>query len=426
MGPRIIAPEVKPDTLLAWVAALFLAACLFSHTVALRLLLLAAGIVLASITIARDRHGIKALPPIWLPFLLWGLWGAASIAWSVEPDRSGKEWRNEVFYTGAALWICFVGAQARNAGRIVLPVLGIAITAAIAIALWTYSRGWAEYLVGWHSGPGDHSSALLTLLPCLAMAAWYGSRAGWARPVRMLIPLLAVLFAASAYFTLNRTLWLGFAVQLMLLGGLLLIRADAFQRAKLTKARIVSLCLALITVISLAFFSIQVTREATGTGKALAADHRLLLWPEIIEQIAERPLTGYGFGRGLLRDPLHAEFRALDGHLWHAHNIVLEALIQVGVPGLVLLAFLLGMLAHEGWRYARTADERTMACGIALIAVLAGMLMRNMTDTLFVRQNSLLFWGIAGVLLGLPLSRSGPAAYIPAPSGAAARAQPPG
>ena len=424
MGPRIIAPEVKPETLLAWVAALFLAACLFSHTVALRLLLLAAGIVLASITVARERNDIRALPQIWLPFLLWGLWAAASIAWSVEPERSEKEWRNEVFYTGAALWICFVGAQARNAGRIVLPVLGIAITVAIAIALWTYSRGWTEYLVGWHSGPGDHSSALLTLLPCLAMAAWYGSRAGWPRPVRVLIPLLAVLFAASAYFTLNRTLWLGFAVQLMLLGGLLLMRADGFLRAKLTKQRILSACLALIAVISLAFFSVQATREATGTGKALQADPRLLLWPEVVEQIAERPLVGYGFGRGLLREPLREDFGTLDSHLWHTHNLVLEALVQGGLSGLVLLAILLGMLLREGWRYARSADERTMACGIALIAVAAGMVVRNMTDTLFVRQNSLFFWGMAGVLLGLPLS--GSATSTPAPSAAVARAPRPG
>jgi O-antigen ligase len=420
VGPRIIAPEVKPDTLLAWVAALFLAACLFSHTVSVRLLLLAAGIVLASVTVARERDGIRGLPAIWWPFLLWGLWAAASIAWSVEPDRSEKEWRNEVFYTGAALWICFVSAQARNAGRIVVPTIGIAITVAILIALWTFSLGWAEYLVGLHSGPGDHSSALLTLLPCLAMAGWYGTRAGWTQPVRVLTALLAVLFAASAYFTLNRTLWLGFSVQLMLLGGLLLMRA------KLTKRRLAGMCVALIAVVSVAFFSVQATREATGTGKALEADHRFLLWPEIVEQIGERPLLGYGFGRGLLRDPLHAEFRTLDGHLWHAHNIVLEALIQLGAPGLVLLAFLLGMLLREGWRYAQSADERTMACGIALIAVVAGMLMRNMTDTLFVRQNSLLFWGVTGILLGLPLGRGGSAARIPEPSDAAARARRPG
>jgi O-antigen ligase len=421
VGPRIIAPEVKPETLLAWVAALFLAACLFSHTVALRLLLLAAGIVLASVTIARQRNGTRALPQIWLAFALWAGWASLSLFWSIEPERTLKELRNEVFYTGMALWICFVAAQIESAGRVVLLTLAIAITGVIAVALYTFSLGWEEYLVGLHSGPGDHSSALLTLLPCLAMAVWYGSRAGWPRIVLLLLTMLGVLFAASAYFTLNRTLWLGFAAQLMLLGGLLVLRAE---RARVTRLRAVSVFLGVLTVLAIAFASVQATREATGTGKALQADHRLLLWPEIIEQIGEKPLTGYGFGRGLLRDPLHEEFRTLDGHLWHAHNIVLEALIQGGVPALVLLAVLLGMLVREGWRYAQSADERTMACGIALIAVVAGMLMRNMTDTLFVRQNSLLFWGISGVLLGLPLS--GSPARTPAPTAEVARAPRPG
>jgi O-antigen ligase len=150
----------------------------------------------------------------------------------------------------------------------------------------------------------------------------------------------------------------------------------------------------------------------------------LLLWPEIAGQIGERPLTGYGFGRGLLRDPLRADFGALDSYLWHAHNIVLEALLQLGIPGLLLLLLLLGMLVREGWRYARSMDERTMACGFVLIAMVAGMLVRNMTDTLFVRQNALLFWGMAGVLLGLPLSWGGSTGRTPAPSGAAARARP--
>jgi O-antigen ligase len=161
-----------------------------------------------------------------------------------------------------------------------------------------------------------------------------------------------------------------------------------------------------IAAIALALVTIQESRQARGAGKTLDSDHRLLLWPEIIEQIRERPLTGYGFGRGLLRDPLQEDFRALDPNLWHAHNIVLEALLQLGIPGLALLALLLGLLVRAGWRYARSADERTMACGIALIAVVAGMLVRNMTDTLFVRQNALLFWGIAGLLLGYGTSRS--------------------
>ena len=402
-GTDFPASSVSALPALPWLCSAFLAASLFSHTIALRLLLLLCGAALAAVALWQERGTVRPLPPAWLAFALWAAWAFASLAWSIEPERTLKEWRNEVVYAGLALWICFVGAQASRAARVLLPVVAIAITAAISVALWTFSRSWEEYLVGLHSGPGDHSSALLTLLPCLAMAAWYGRRAGWPRPVFLATVLLGALFAASALATLNRTVWLGFAVQLVLLGGLLLSRSRGHG---LTRLKIAGASLGVVVVLSLAFAGVHATREASGTGKALEADHRLLLWPEIVEQIGEKPLTGYGFGRGLLRDPLRADFGAIDMHLWHAHNVVLEVLLQLGVPGLLLFALLLGMLVREGWRYARSADERATACGIALIAVVAGMLMRNMTDTLFVRQNALLFWGVAGILLGLPSSDS--------------------
>ena len=406
---------------LPWICGAFLAASLFSHTVALRLLLLVLGGVLAGIAVWQERGSLKPLPPVWIAFALWAAWALASFAWSIEPERSAKEWRNEVVYTGLALWICFVAAQAENAARVVLPTIAIGITAAIGVALYTFRLGWEQYLVGLHSGPGDHSSALLTLLPCLAMAAWYTSRAGGPRWVMALFGLLGVLFAASAYATLNRTVWLGVAVQLAVLAGLMLLRSEY---TAVTARRAFTICASVAAILLVCFAAVQATREATGIGQTVAkADHRLQLWPEIIEQIGEKPFTGYGFGRGLLRDPLREDFGAIDLHLWHAHNIVLEALLQLGIPGLIFLAVLLGMLVREGWRYSRSMDERTFACGIALVAVVAGMLMRNMTDTLFVRQNALLFWGVAGMLLGLPLSRG--SARTRAPSAAAAPAPPP-
>ena len=152
---------VRAHTAAACVAALLLASCMFAHTVALRLLLLVVGIVLAAIVVSQKQA--RGLPPVWIPFLLWAAWALASLAWSIEPERTLKEWRNEVFYSGAALWICFVGAQARNAARIFLPIAGAAAAVVCAIALYEFGRGWEHYVVGWHSGPGDHSSALLVL-----------------------------------------------------------------------------------------------------------------------------------------------------------------------------------------------------------------------------------------------------------------------
>jgi putative inorganic carbon (hco3(-)) transporter len=389
---------MKAHTAAAWVAALFLASSVFGHTVALRLALLAAGIILSSIVVAKNRR-IEPRPPLWIPFVLWGAWAALSFFWSLEPERTLKEWKNEIFYTGAALWVCYVGAQARDAARIFLPVLGIAGAAACAIALRDFAEDWERYMQGWHGGPGDHSSALLVLMPCAALTAWWAvrrARAFWIAAAS--IALAAILFA-SASTTLNRTLWLGFAIQFLVLGTLLLARrhARSGKRPGL-KGRAVAYAVgvAIVAACGAALLAVQAYREAAGLSRSIEDDPRIALWPQVRERIAERPLLGYGFGRGMLREALQAELKGLDPNLWHAHNLFLDVALQVGIPGLALFLVLLAALAREAWRAARSADEVAAACGMALAGVVAGMAVRNMTDSLLI-----LFWGVVGALLAI-------------------------
>jgi O-antigen ligase len=375
---------------LAWVAALLLASCLFSHTITLRLLLLALGIVLAATVLARNRE-LRALPPIWILFALWAAWAALSLAWSLEPERTLKEWRNEVFYAGATLWVCFVAAQAREA-RIFLPIVGGAAIVACALALDAFLRAADRNFEGLHGGAGNHSSALLMLTPCAIMTAWYAQRRGW-RIVMLAAAGMTALFLVSASATLNRTVWFGLAVQVALIVGLVLIRSTTFPGRR---TRILALLAVAFTFgVGAAVHTIQADRG----GRALDQDTRLLVWPEVLKMAAERPLTGYGFGRGILRESLQKELRTVDSNLWHAHNLFLDALLQLGVPGLLLFVVLLGAIVREGWRLLRTGEGAAVAAGVALIAVVAGMAVRNLTDTLLVRQNALLFWGLIGVLL---------------------------
>jgi O-antigen ligase len=379
---------------LAAVAALLLAASLFAHTPALRLLLLALGIVLSAATLARNRE-LRALPPIWIAFALWAAWAVLSVFWSIEPERTLKELRNEVFYAGAVLWVCFVAAQARDAVRIFLPVMALAAVAACAFALQASTGGWVRYQQGWHGGPGNHSSALLMLMPCVLLVGWKAARHG-SRRITALCAAIAVLFLASAYLTLSRTLWLGLAIELIVLGGLLLVRT---RRA--VALRTTMIAVAFLLGAGTVVLSIQADRESIGAAREFERDPRLALWPQVIERVIERPLTGYGFGRGILRGPLQDQLGAVDSQLWHAHNLFLDTLLQIGAPGLALFVLLLGAVVREGWRLARDADASAAACGIALLGVVAGTLVRNATDTLLVRQNALLFWGLAGVLLAL-------------------------
>jgi O-antigen ligase len=141
---------------------------------------------------------------------------------------------------------------------------------------------------------------------------------------------------------------------------------------------------------------VQTERESLGA-RVMEEDPRLALWREVAGKIEQRPWTGYGFGRGMLRVELRDELKV--AQLWHAHNLFLDTALQLGVPGVVLLLALLAATLREGWRLARDPSPAAMACGIAVVAVLVGMLVRNMTDVLLVRQNALLYWGVMGVLL---------------------------
>jgi O-antigen ligase len=387
---------MNPHSLAAWSAAFFLASALFSHTVALRLLLLIAGLVFSLWAIAKDRQAIRVVPPLWLPFLLWGTWAALSISWSMEPERSIKEWHNEIVYVALAFWVCFVAAQVPRAPRIILPMFAVAAGTVCAVALYYLLLAPDSYPIGWHGGSGNHSSALLTLMPCAVMAAWYGRRAGWPRLLQASCVLLAILFAISAYTTLSRTIWLGFALQFVLMGALLVRRSTA-PLTRRTRAIAVAAALAALAGGVAITLGVQAQRETAGVARPLSQDPRFALWREIVERIGERPLAGYGFGRGALRQALGAELG--DRDLWHSHNLLLDSLVQTGLPGLLLLLLLLGSTVRQGWRLAKDHDDAAAACGIAIIAVVAGMLMRNMTDVLWVRQNALLYWGVIGVLL---------------------------
>lgn len=394
----------KVHTATAVVAALFLASCVFGHTVALRMLLLGTGLILASVVGFRDRREIRLLPPIWLPFLLWGGWALLSFTWSVEPERTEKEWRNEVFYTGAAIWVCYVAAQAPRALRIFVALLGAAAALAAALSIRAFFHGPEAYANGWHGGPGDHSSALLCLMAGALVLAWQAARLRAPLYARAAPWLLILLLLASAYATLNRTIWLGFAAQVIVMGVGALWRLGRDGRPPVRpglKVAAVAGAAAVLAAATLITLQVNATKE----GRVVAAaepqrDSRTAVWREVSQRIAERPLLGHGFGRGIEASSIREKLGG-SSNLWHAHNLFLDAVLQTGVVGLGLFLLVLWKVAQGGWRALNSRDEVAAACGIALLGVFTGMLVRNMTDTLLVRQNALLFWGLVGLLLAL-------------------------
>ena len=71
----------------------------------------------------------------------------------------------------------------------------------------------------------------------------------------------------------------------------------------------------------------------------------------------------------------------------------------MGVPGVAAFALLMAALAMGFLAAGRREGGAPLA--IVGLAMLAGYLTKSMTDDFFFRPNSLVFWAIAGMLLGL-------------------------
>ena len=405
---------MNPLSIAAWAAALFLAATMFSHTVALRLLMLLLGLALVVVTLVRARvagrdAGVQALPPLLVPIVLWSAWAGLSVLWSQEPERSQKEFQNEVVYVYLGFWLCFVAAQARGARRVFGIMLGTAGVLACLAGIYVFvapgAQPWLERLA---SGPGDQSSAMLTLMPCALMAIWLARNEAAPRTLQRAFWILPPLILVAAYVTLNRIVWVGFAIEFGVIVALLLWRPefDAMRRSGGTRLVPGLIAAAVVGGVALVMVQVQVQklRVKETPSATVANEPRLEIWASAVGTVGQHPVTGLGFGRGIDRRPMVEKLGSVQ--FWHAHNLILETAVGSGVPGAVLLLLLIGMTAYKGWRFARHENAEVAAYGIALVAVVAGMFVRNLTDAQLARQNALLYWGIVGALLALATVRS--------------------
>jgi O-antigen ligase len=120
-----------------------------------------------------------------------------------------------------------------------------------------------------------------------------------------------------------------------------------------------------------------------------------------VEKVMERPVLGHGYGREIVRGDFRSALAAAGraAAYFHGHNVFLDTVIQLGAIGIAVFLAFLAALAM-GFAQARHV-ENGLPLAITGLAMLAGYLVKDMTDDFFFRPNSLVFWAIAGMLLGL-------------------------
>jgi O-antigen ligase len=256
------------------------------------------------------------------------------------------------------------------------------------------------------AGAGPYSTHLVLLLPLVFALDWPPP---WGRGARMRALALALcLFLAAAWYTGNRIVWIAFGAQLMVaIATWGKLSATPRERALMLR-RLVVIAAVAFAVAFAASVAERYQRNLlhdTGVPAGLEHDLRPKLWGAAWGSFREAPWLGHGFGREVLAStfsPLtpkgvnHPEIR-------HAHDTLIDVALQVGMLGLAaFVALLLALARHYA---AMLRDAELVPLGIMGLALLAGFLVKNVTDDFLHRQNALMFWALNAMLLGLARSR---------------------
>jgi O-antigen ligase len=384
------------DALMALPFAVFLFILPFRGTVALRLLCLSAAIIIAVRLWRRlDTPRVPCKPVLFA----WAGLALLSLGYAVDPAYSLGEIKNELGYTMTA----FVAFFAMTHSRAKLQLWALAVLCAVtvisvwALVLWQGRGSWDDS--AGHGGVGSFASLAVVAAP-LAVLAWQGMD----RRARLGLAAVCALALLAAIASQQRILWVVLGVQLALTVGLLsysrILRLKPFMLALIAAASLTAAGAAVLTIHS------QKVDQSPVEYYDLSNDFRLQQWGRIMDRIQENPWSGAGFGRESMKKAYPDLVPTVQpmSLLWHPHNVVLTYGVAMGYPGMLLLLAVFAALIATYAQYLRAAsvDERMIA--IAGIAIVIGILVRNMTNDLFVRDGALMFWALNGALLGL-LSR---------------------
>lgn len=364
-----------------------------AHTAALRSLLLAAmllAVVLAwRQSVAEGQVPWRGLGGLFLLMLAWLGLALASLPGSLDVGESLAAVKGDVLYAilvfSGGLLLARVPQGFVRLRRGVL--VGLALLSLLAVGFaWQNGGVW---VVSWQNALGEFATAVLLLLP-LALATLFHPEntpcfRGLPAPLtweRGLAVLAVVLTLVACYYTRSRALW---GILGLMLGVFLVCRLPGRS-----PWRFLLLVLPLCLAVGVAY---RVSHERNTPLTAL--NDRDRIYSFAIDQGLERPWLGHGFGREVNRDAYKEAFP--NGGIRHAHNVVLSYGEQMGAPGVALILALFAAPFIAFWR------RRRIAPGVALVGIVmvAGYLVKNLTDNFFTAQNLSLFWLLCGGLLGL-------------------------
>lgn len=388
--------RITLDSVIAVVAGLFLVVLPIPHTVTVRLSALAFLVVAA---VASVRYRDTPPLPLKAPLMLWFGLATLSVLWAVNPLYTAGEVRTEILYCMLAFAVFYsqVHTQPRfNQWLTSLALMTVAMSVAVVVLKYRHVDTDDPAVI--YPGVGSYTAFGITVFPYILLAG-FRHRANWLR--RGAFWLVLALLLAAEVITHNRIFWLALGAATMVYAGLSAAReANVYRRRMLIAAVVVLpvLVLAAVAIVQAQRLGIPVA-AASVVDWLTHNDPRLQLWSLVWDRFLLHPWIGLGFGLRTL-NYAYPDLQQINIVFWHPHNMVLYYAIGMGIVGVAVLVFLFAAIVRELWRLYRDPNPSISRLGIAGLAMVTGVFIRNMTDGFFYRENGLLFWSLLGMTLG--------------------------
>jgi len=273
----------------------------------------------------------------------------------------------------------------------------------IGVALPALVRGLPGAADGFHPAEVAGTLTWIVFLPIVALMAMWSS---WSKPRKvfaafMLITLLAALVLALV-LAQSRSGWIGAAAGSV--ASLLLVsrRSRVFLAVGAVAVVAGFIVLRPSAVVEGSLGNPPPELEAVFTPNL---DSRLEIWSRAIYGIQDFPLTGMGLGTFRYVVPvLYPLFLVPpEVDIAHAHNEVLQAGLDLGIPGLIAFSALQALaifLAYTMFRSDAPAFTRWMALGA--LAGLVAHAVFGLTDTVALgAKPGVFFWALLGLVAAM-------------------------
>lgn len=278
------------------------------------------------------------------------------------------------------------------------------------LALWDDAEAEVKLtrVYGTLRNPNLLSGYLLPVIPFAAAAAltWRS----WLLRALALATLLAA--PVCLYFTYSRGAYLGLVAEGMVFAvcGLAFLWPEIRRRPWLLAVLGAGAVLAVLAFLFVYAHSPAMQERIlsiTATRTHSSNSFRLNVWDGVKRMIRDSWWAGIGLGNDTFRK-VYALYMVSGFEALGAYNIFLEEAVEKGVVGLLIFLWLLVAASFRALYHAAGKVER--AWSVAAVAVLMGLSVHGMVDTVFYRPSvQILFWLTLAVIWHLPHRERGAA-----------------